>query len=167
MDTSLFIAATIVGVITGFDDYLYAYGIARLPVSTSSLIIATQLAFTAGFAFLLVKQKFNFYSINAVILLTVGAGVLALHSNSDRPEHESKGEYILGFVTTLAAAAIYGLILPLVELIYKKSKQEISYTLVMEIQLVMSLFATVVCTVGMLVNKDFEVGFFSFTITIL
>lgn len=43
MDTSLFIAATIVGVITGFDDYLYAYGIARLPVSTSSLIIATQL----------------------------------------------------------------------------------------------------------------------------
>lgn len=86
--------------------------------------------------------------------------MLALHSNSDRPEHESKGEYILGFVMTLAATAIYGLILPLVELIYKKSKQEISYTLVMEIQLVMSLFPIVVCTMGMLVNKDFEVGFF-------
>ncbi|KAK7282860.1 hypothetical protein RIF29_11950 [Crotalaria pallida] len=37
----------------GLDDYLYAYGVARLPVSTSALIIASQLAFTALFAFLL------------------------------------------------------------------------------------------------------------------
>ncbi|KAF2291600.1 hypothetical protein P3X46_028745 [Hevea brasiliensis] len=157
MNPPLFTAATVIGVLTGFDDYLYSYGISRLPVSTSSLIIATQLGFTAGFAFLLVKQKFNFYSINAVVLLTVGAVVLALHTSSDRPEYESNREYILGFVMTLGAAALYGLILPLVEWTYKKSKQEISYTLVLEIQLVMCLFATVVSTVGMLVNKDFKV----------
>ncbi|XP_057986986.1 purine permease 1 isoform X2 [Hevea brasiliensis] len=157
MNRFLFISATVIGVLTGLDDYLYAYGVARLPVSTSSLIIASQLAFTAGFAFLLVKQKFNFFSINAVILLSVGAGVLALHTSSDRPEHESSREYILGFIMTLGAALLYGFILPLVEWTYKKSKQEISYTLVMEIQLVMCLFATVFCTVGMLVNKDFKV----------
>ncbi|KDP41439.1 hypothetical protein JCGZ_15846 [Jatropha curcas] len=157
MKPSLFLAATGIGILTGFDDYLYAYGVARLPVSTSSLIIATQLAFTAGFAFLLVKQKFTSYSINAVVLLTVGAGVLALHTSSDRPEHESKKEYNLGFVMTLGAAVLYGLILPLVELTYRKAKQEISYTLVMEIQMIMCLFATVVCTVGMLVNNDFKV----------
>ncbi|XP_038715592.1 purine permease 1-like [Tripterygium wilfordii] len=152
----LFFAATGIGLITGLDDYLYAYGVARLPVSTSSLIIASQLAFTAGFAYLLVKQKFTPYSINAVILLTVGAGVLALHTSSDRPEHESSKEYVLGFVMTVGAAALYGFVLPLVELTYKKAKQEISYTLVMEIQMVMCLFATIFCTVGMLVNKDFQ-----------
>ncbi|XP_038716330.1 purine permease 1-like [Tripterygium wilfordii] len=156
MKPPLFFAAAVIGLITGLDDYLYAYGVARLPVSTSSLIIASQLAFTAGFAYLLVKQKFTPYSINAVILLTVGAGVLALHTSSDRPEHESSKEYVLGFLMTVGAAALYGFVLPLVELTYKKAKQEISYTLVMEIQMVMCLFATIFCTVGMLVNKDFQ-----------
>ncbi|CAN1188684.1 Purine permease 3 [Linum perenne] len=152
----LFLSAVIIGILTGFDDYLYAYGVARLPVSTSSLVIATQLVFTAGFAYLLVKQRFTPYTVNAVVLLTVGAGVLAMHSSSDRPEGESSKEYVMGFLMTLVAALLYGLILPLVELAYKKAEQEISYTVVVEFQMVMSLFATLVCTVGMLVNHDFQ-----------
>uniref|UniRef100_A0A251VED5 Putative purine permease, plant n=1 Tax=Helianthus annuus TaxID=4232 RepID=A0A251VED5_HELAN len=86
MRPRLFLAAVFIGLITGLDNYLYAYGVARLPVSTSSLIIASQLAFTAFFAYLLVKLKFTPYSVNAVVLLTVGAGGLALHTSSDRPE---------------------------------------------------------------------------------
>ncbi|KAK8705530.1 hypothetical protein V6N13_049131 [Hibiscus sabdariffa] len=157
MKPPLFLAATVIGILTGFDNYLYVYGISRLPVSTSSLIIASQLAFTAGFAFVLVKQKFTSYSINAVFLLTIGAGVLAMHTSGDRPANESDREYVLGFLMTLGAAALYGFILPLVELTYKKAKQEISYAIVMEIQMVMCLFATGVCTIGMLVNNDFKV----------
>ncbi|KAK1554194.1 hypothetical protein Q3G72_009126 [Acer saccharum] len=157
MKPPLFIASAVVGILTGFDNYLYAYGVSRLPVSTSSLVIASQLAFTAGFAFLLVKQKFTSFSVNAVFLLTIGASVLALHTSNDRPNGESNKEYVLGFLMTLAAAALYGLILPLVELTYKKGKQEISYALVMEYQVVMCLFATLICTVGMLVNNDFKV----------
>ncbi|KAG8493994.1 hypothetical protein CXB51_011431 [Gossypium anomalum] len=129
MERPLFLAAIVLGIITGLDNYFYSYGLSRLPVSTSSLIIASQLAFTAGFAFLLVKQKFTAYSINAVFLLTIGAGVLALHSSSDRPANEPNREYITGFVMTLAASALYGFILPLVELTYRKAKQEISYAL--------------------------------------
>ena len=157
MKPRLFIASTAIGILTGLDDYLYAYGVARLPVSTSSLIIASQLAFTAGFAFLLVKQKFTPYSINAVILLTIGAGVLALHTSNDRPNGESMKEYFAGFFMTVGASALYGFVLPLVELTYKKAKQTITYSLVMEIQIVMCLFATLFCTVGMLINKDFKV----------
>lgn len=156
MKPPLFVASAVIGVLTGLDDYFYAYGIAKLPVSTSALIIASQLAFTAAFAFLLVKQKFTSYSVNAIFLLSIGAGVLALHSSSDRPANESNKEYYLGFVMTLAAAALYGFILPLVELTYKKAKQAITYSLVMEIQMVMCFFATVFCTVGMLVNNDFQ-----------
>ncbi|XP_030933457.1 purine permease 3-like [Quercus lobata] len=156
MKPPLLIASAVIGIITGLDDYLYAYGVARLPVSTSSLIIASQLAFTAAFAFLLVKQKFTSYSINAVVLLTIGAGVLALHTSNDRPNGESNKEYFAGFFMTLGASALYGFVLPLVELTYKKAKQAITYSLVMEIQMVMSLFATLFCTIGMLINKDFQ-----------
>ncbi|KAJ7965766.1 Purine permease-like protein [Quillaja saponaria] len=157
MKLPLFVASAIIGTLTGFDDYLYAYGLARLPVSTSALIIATQLVFTAVFAFFLVKQKFTSYSVNAVVLLTVGAGILAMHTSGDRPAGESNKQYIVGFLTTLAASALYGFILPLVELTYKKAKQAITYTLVLEIQLVMCAFATLVCTIGMLINNDFKV----------
>ncbi|KAG8379945.1 hypothetical protein BUALT_Bualt07G0142400 [Buddleja alternifolia] len=156
MKPRVFLAAAAIGTLTGLDDYLYAYGVARLPVSTSALIIATQLAFTAAFAFFLVKQKFTAYSINAVVLLTVGAVILGLHTSGDRPAGESSREYMLGFLLTLAAAALYGLILPLVELMYMKAKQGLTYTLVMEIQLVMCFFATAFCTVGMIINKDFQ-----------
>ncbi|CAA3001996.1 purine permease 3-like [Olea europaea subsp. europaea] len=156
MKPRVFIMSAAIGVLTGLVDYLYAYGVAKLLVSTSAFIVATQLAFTAGSAFLLVKQKFTGYSINAIVLLTVGARILGLHTSSDGPEGESNKEYLLGFFLTLAAAALYGLILPLVELMYLKAKQAITYTLVLEIQMVMCFFATAFCTVGMLINKDFQ-----------
>ncbi|XP_076900681.1 purine permease 1-like isoform X1 [Bidens hawaiensis] len=157
MRPRLFFAVAFIGLITGLDDYLYAYGVARLPISTSALILAPHLAFVALFAFILVKQKFTAYSINAVVLLTVGAAVLALHTSNDRPEGESKKEYTMGFVMTVAAALLYGFVLPLIELTYKKAKQEITYTLVVEIQIVMCFFATLFCMVGMIVNNDFKV----------
>jgi len=157
MGGPVFVASAVIGVLTGLDDYLYAYGVDRLPVSTVSLILASHLAFTALFAFILVKQKFTPYSINAVALLIVGAGVLALHSSSDRPKGESSKEYFVGFFMTLAAAILYGFVLPLVELTYKKAKQAITYTLVLEIQLVMCFFATLFCTIGMVINNDFQV----------
>ncbi|XP_019180399.1 PREDICTED: purine permease 3-like [Ipomoea nil] len=152
----VFTSAAAIGVLTGLDDYLYAYGVAKLPISTEALIIATHLAFTAGFAFLLVKQKFTAYSVNAIVLLTMGAGVLAFGASSDRPGGESTGEYILGFVLTLLAALLYGFILPWIELVYKQAKQAITYTLVLEIQLVMCFFSTAFCTIGMIINKDFQ-----------
>ncbi|KAL5777298.1 hypothetical protein ACOSP7_010224 [Xanthoceras sorbifolium] len=153
----LFMASAVIGILTGLDDYFFAYGLARVPVSTAALLIASQLAFTAGFAFVLVKQKFTSYSINAIFLLTLGAVILALHTNNDRPNGESHKEYMLGFVMTVGAAALYGFVLPLIELAYKKGKQDISYALVLEIQMILSLFATLFATVGMLVNNDFKV----------
>lgn len=156
MTPPVFFASAIIGILTGLDNYLYAYGVGRLPVSTSSLVIASQLAFTAAFAFLLVKQKLTSYSLNAVFLLTLGAVVLGLHADGDRPNNESSRQYLVGFLMTVGAALLYGFILPLMEFTYKKARQEITYALVLEIQMVMCLFATLFCTVGMLVNKDFQ-----------
>ncbi|XP_029124315.1 purine permease 1 isoform X1 [Elaeis guineensis] len=156
MTPPLFLACTVLGLLVGLDDFLYAYGLSYLPVSTSSILISSQLGFTALFAFFMVKQKFTSFSVNAVVLLSIGAVILGLHASGDRPKGESNTQYYLGFFMTLAAAVLYGFILPLVELTYAKAKQVVSYTLVIEMQLAMGFFATVFCTVGMLVNGDFH-----------
>ncbi|XP_058223960.1 purine permease 3-like [Rhododendron vialii] len=156
MGGRLFIGSSVTGVLSGVDNYLYAYGVARLPISTSSLVAASHLTFLALFAFVLVKQKFTPYSINAVVLLTVAAGVLALHTSTDRPEDESRKEYYSGFFMTVAAAVLFGFMLPFMELTYKKARQDVTYTLVLEFQLVMSFVSTLVCTIGMIVNNDFK-----------
>ncbi|KAJ0259828.1 Purine permease 2 [Hirschfeldia incana] len=153
----LFLASIVIGLLTGFDNYLYAYGLAYLPVSTSALIVSSQLAFTALFGFLMVKQKFTPFTINAVVLITLGAGILALHTDGDKLAKETPKEYIVGFVLTLAAAILYGFVLPLVELTYKKVSQRISYALVLEVQLVMCFSATVFCLVGVLADGGFKV----------
>uniref|UniRef100_A0A1J3GCJ9 Probable purine permease n=1 Tax=Noccaea caerulescens TaxID=107243 RepID=A0A1J3GCJ9_NOCCA len=155
--TPLFIASILLGLLTGFDNYLYAYGLAYLPVSTASLIISSQLAFTALFAYFMVKQKFTPFTINAVVMITLGAGVLALHTEGDQLAKETHKDYIVGFLMTVAAALLYAFVLPLVELIYKKGRQEITYTLVLEIQMILCMVANVFCLVGMLADGDFKV----------
>ncbi|KAF5781120.1 putative purine permease, plant [Helianthus annuus] len=97
-----------------------------------------------------------FYPINAVVLLSIGAVILALHSSSDRPDHESNIKYYKGFFMILGSSALYGFILPSIELTLKKAKQPITYSLVMEMQIVMAFFATTFCTIGMLINHDFK-----------
>ncbi|KAK8957869.1 Purine permease 3 [Platanthera zijinensis] len=152
----LLLSSAAIGIFTGLVNFFYSYGSSYLPVSTSSLLISTQLGFTALFAFLIVRQKFTAPTINSVVLLTFSAVVLGVHSNGDRPEGESTAKYMAGFAMMLAAAVLYGLVLPLMELMYNKAKQDISYTLVMEIQIVMAAAATAFCAVGMVVNKDFQ-----------
>ncbi|KFK31021.1 hypothetical protein AALP_AA6G057800 [Arabis alpina] len=153
----LFLASIVIGLLTGFDNYLYAYGLAYLPVSTSSLILSSQLAFTALFAFFLVKHKFTPFTINAIVLITIGSGILALHTDGDKLAEETHKEYVIGFLMTLAASVLYAFVLPLVELTYKKARQEISYTLVLEMQIVLCSVATCFCLVGMLADGDFKV----------
>ncbi|KAK7266927.1 hypothetical protein RIF29_19588 [Crotalaria pallida] len=64
--------------------------------------------------------------------------------------------YVMGFVMTLVAAALYGFVLPLVELAYKKTEQAMTYSLVLEIQFVIGTFASLFNIVGMIINNDFK-----------
>ncbi|KAI3887979.1 hypothetical protein MKW92_036735 [Papaver armeniacum] len=152
----LFISSVILGIMFGLDGFLYSLGLSYLPVSTSTLLMATQLAFTAVFALVLVKQKFTPYSINSVVLLILGSVVLAFHTSGDTPSGVSKGQYFLGFFMTLGAAALFGFILPLIELVYANACKVITYDLVMQMQFLTSLFATLFSTIGALINKDFQ-----------
>nr|GMD04298.1 purine permease 3-like [Ipomoea batatas] len=99
---NIIFAAAALGVLFGRINYVYTYGVAKLPVSTSSLIVASQLAFTADAAFVLVKQRFT---VNAVVLLTIGAEVLVVGSSGDRPAGESKKAYVAEFLMALWPAS--------------------------------------------------------------
>eukprot|EP00253_Pinus_taeda_P006742 PITA_06742 len=61
--------------------------------------------------------------------------MLAFHASGDRPAGVTNRQCVLGFVLTLCASVLYGFIIPLIELAYRKTKRQITYTLVMEMQL--------------------------------
>ncbi|CBI19192.3 hypothetical protein VitviT2T_027240 [Vitis vinifera] len=149
-------ASAFLGILLGLDGYLYSFGLSYLPISVSSLLGSTQLAFTAIFAFIVVKHKFTHYSVNAVVLMTFGSIVLGLHMNGDRPSGVSDGKYLLGFLMTLGAAALHGFIMPALEYTHLKAGMPITFDLVMQIQFLISMFATLFCTIPMVINKDFQ-----------
>lgn len=147
-----------IGIIAAVDSYLYAYGSMTLPVSTSTLLIATQVVFTAIFAFLLVRHKFTAFSINAIVLLVIGAVLLGVQSNGDRPPGESDKKYYLGFFAMIGAAVLYGLMMPLIQWTYWWFKQKATLTTVMEMQIIISVSGVVFSAVAMIINKDFPVS---------
>ncbi|KAL6867704.1 hypothetical protein ACP4OV_015728 [Aristida adscensionis] len=151
--------------------YVYSRGAQALPVSTSSLLLATQLSFNAVFAFLLVGLRFTPFSANAVVLLTVGPAVLGVGPSSGKPAGEDSGAYWTGFFEAISAAAMFGVGLPLMEVAtsrYGRRRSEPAaaaaaaarkpppYVMVMQIQAVMGAAGTAVCLVGMAVTGDFQ-----------
>ncbi|KAM3275887.1 hypothetical protein ACQJBY_044334 [Aegilops geniculata] len=160
MSGRLLAATVAIGLVIGLIDFLYAYGLAYLPVSTSSILVSTQLAFTAVFALVVVRHRFTAFSVNAVVLLVVGAAMLGLNGGGDRPAGVSRAQYYAGFAMTLGSAALYGLVLPLMELSQAqhaaRAGAAVTYTLVLEIQMVIGITGTAFSAVGMLVNNDFH-----------
>ncbi|XP_026387464.1 purine permease 3-like [Papaver somniferum] len=156
IEPKLFLSSAAIGVLFGVDNFMYSLGLSYLPVSTSTLLFATNLCFIAFFSWLIVKQKFTAFIINAVVVMTLGSVLLGINIDGDRPIGVSKSHYLLGFILTLVAAALAGLIMPLIELAFGKAIRNLTYSSLLQFQLVLSLFSTIVCGIGMLVNKDFQ-----------
>jgi drug/metabolite transporter (DMT)-like permease len=87
----ILLAAAGLGLATGADDFIYAYGLAYLPVSTSAILISTQLGFTVFLAFIIVRHWLTAASLNAIALLTMVAVMLCLHVSRDRPTGVTRG----------------------------------------------------------------------------
>ncbi|TKV97763.1 hypothetical protein SEVIR_9G517000v4 [Setaria viridis] len=157
-------AGAVLGAFYAISCFVYSLGSQALPLSTSSLLLATQLAFTAVFAFLFAGLRFTPFSANAVVLLTIGPAVLGVGPGSGRPAGQSSKTYWTGFCEAVAAAALAGLVLPLVEVAMARYGRRTGpaarvpppYVTVMQMQAVMGAAGTVVCLLGMAIKSDFQ-----------
>ncbi|KAI3844190.1 hypothetical protein MKW92_017220 [Papaver armeniacum] len=141
----LLLSSIFIGILLRVSNFMYSYGLSFLPVSTSSILLSTNLIFTALFALILVRQKFSPFSINAIVIMTLGSVLLGVGQNGDRPVGVTSLQYLLGFILSIGAAASGGLALPCIEVAYTKANQVMTYPILR--------FSSII---GMAVNKDFQ-----------
>ncbi|PIA39504.1 hypothetical protein AQUCO_02600154v1 [Aquilegia coerulea] len=150
--TKLLLIAIVIGFMVGISNFLFSWSTSYLPISTSSLLLSTHLAFNLIFSVILVKQKLSFLNLNSVILITVSSILIALGSSHDKPKGTTHAQYFLGFFASLGAGLIFALYLPLVEIVYREVH---SYGMVMEMQLVSQIAAQVIAVIGMAIDGGF------------
>ncbi|KAB2067177.1 hypothetical protein E1A91_A09G210900v1 [Gossypium mustelinum] len=155
ISTLVFLYSAFGLLLTG-DNLMYSYGLLYLPVSTYSLLCATQLAFNAVFSFFLNSQKFSPFILNSVILLTISASLLAVNSDSENASTVSKGKYVIGFLCTVGASATYSLYLSLVQLSFEKVIKRETFSAVLDMQIYPSFVATCGCVVGLFASGEWR-----------
>lgn len=156
LTAKLFFWYVFLGALSAADNLMYAWAYTYLPASTASLLAASSLAFSALFGYLIDKNQLNLSSLNAIVVITAGATIIALDSDSDRYPGVSSSHYTLGFIWDILGSALHGLIFALSELVFVKYLGRRSFHVVLEQQVMVSLCAFVFTTIGVVVNNDFE-----------
>ncbi|XP_027085959.1 purine permease 21-like [Coffea arabica] len=157
---------------------LFSVGLLYLPVSTFSLISATQLGFNALFSFFLNSQKFTPLIVNSLVLLTTSSALLVLQNDDSSGSSKSyKGKYAIGFICTLLAAALFSLILSLSQLAINKILKRQTVKELLDFLIYQSLVASCILLVGLFASGEwrtlsaemnkFELGKASYTMTLL
>ncbi|GJN26598.1 hypothetical protein PR202_gb14542 [Eleusine coracana subsp. coracana] len=145
------------GLLIGLDNLMYSYALQYLPVSTYSLLAATQLAFNAVTSRLINAQRFTALIANSVVVLTFSAALLGIGgSTSDDTTTATSTKYAAGFALTVAASAAFALILSLFELTFETVIRSRALRWVLKMQLYTNLFASAVCVVGMFASGEWR-----------
>ncbi|EOY27779.1 hypothetical protein QUC31_012686 [Theobroma cacao] len=166
-----------IGLLIAGNCFLYSVGMQYLPVSTITLISASQLAFNAFFSYFLNSQKFTPFIINSLVLLTISSVLLVFQDNSARLAGVSHGQYAAGFICTIFGTAGTGLFLALQQLAFRKVVKRQAFTDVMDMIIFPSLIASSAILVGFLASgdwkglnremKEYELGNFSYVMILL
>ncbi|XVE63273.1 hypothetical protein DITRI_Ditri07aG0006800 [Diplodiscus trichospermus] len=148
------------GCLLAIDNFLYSLGLWLLPISTYSLICASQLVFNAIFSFLINSQKLTFLILKSVILITISASLIAIHPDSSETDHRKhpggKKEHVIGFLSTIGASAAYALLLSLTQFSFEKILKKETFGVVFEMQIHTSLVSTFVCIVGLFSSSEWK-----------
>lgn len=91
------------GLLVALGCFLYSVGLMYLPVSTYSLICASQLAFNALFSYFLNSLVFTPFIVNSLVLLTISSSLLVFQTDpvsddgSDGTVHpDSRAKFVTG-----------------------------------------------------------------------
>ena len=147
----------VLGLVIAADDMMYASGLKYLPVSTYSLICASQLAFNIVFSYVLNSQKLTGQIFNDVILLTLSDALLGVnHDETEDMSGMPRGKYLMGFLLTLGASGTYSLILSLMQLTFENVIKKHTYTAVLNMQIYTALVATIASMVGLFASGEWR-----------
>ncbi|WCJ27350.1 purine permease 10 [Euphorbia peplus] len=144
------------GMLIAVDCYLYTIGLQYLPVSTYTLICASQLAFNSLFSFFLNSQKFTPFIINSLVLLTISSVLLVFNNESSDPNGVSRVKYIIGFICTVAASAGYGLLMSLTQLCFTKVLKRQTFKVVMDLIIYQQVVASSAVIVGLFASGEWN-----------
>ncbi|KAK6797283.1 hypothetical protein RDI58_004985 [Solanum bulbocastanum] len=146
------------GILLGGSCMLNAVGLLHLPVSTFSLISASQLGFNALFSFFLNSQKITTYIANSIILLTISSILLVFQPDDSSSTDSSKGKgYVLiGFICTLFGSAGYALLLSATERIFRNIMKKRTLKEVMSVVIWQSFFATCAILIGLFASGEWR-----------
>ena len=145
------------GVLLAGDNLMYSYALLYLPLSTYSLVCATQLSFNAVFSYFLNKEKFTALILNSVVLRTFSAALVGVSHGSDRTNSSvPEGKFPLGFALTLTASALFSLILSLMQLTFDMVLKSDTFYDVMEMQFWSNTAAAVVSVAGLFISGEWS-----------
>lgn len=145
----------VLGVLLAGDNMLYSLGLLYLSMSTYSLLSATQLVFNAILSYFINAQKLTILIMNSVVLLTLSASLVAVHSDdSTASKKHSKEGHIIGFVCTVLASAAYALLLSLMQISFEKLIKRETFSVVLDMQIYTSLVASCVCLAGLFASGE-------------
>ncbi|XP_010439891.1 PREDICTED: probable purine permease 6 [Camelina sativa] len=138
-----------IGLFVAGQSGLYSFGLLYLPVSTFSLISASQLAFNAVFSFFLNSQKITPFILNSLVLLTLSSTLLVIQPE---PESSSKSlakyNYVIGYICAFGSSAGYSLTLSLIDYAFEKVLKKHTFKEILDMDTYPSLVATCVVVVG-------------------
>ncbi|CAI9087924.1 OLC1v1022125C2 [Oldenlandia corymbosa var. corymbosa] len=165
------------GLLLAAECMLHSIGLKYLPVSTYSLICASQLAFVALFSFFLNSQKLTPFILNSLVLLTISSIILVMQTDAEETNKTSKKKFAVGVICTIAGSALCAFMLSITQLIFQKVVKQETFKVILDLSIYESLVATLVITVGLFVSgewkslksemEEFKLGKASYVMTLI
>lgn len=144
------------GIIYAANCMFFSIGLAYLPVSTVSLICASQLAFNAFFSYFLNAQKFTPLIINSLVLLTMSSTLLVFQNDQQESSTSSKTKYTIGFLCAVCGAATGGLLFSVTQLAFRKILKRPTFKAVFNLIICQGLVATFVISIGLFASREWK-----------
>lgn len=157
---------------------MYSIGLQYMPISTFSLICASQLAFNALFSFFLNSQSFTPYIMNSLMLLTISSALLVFQpDHSSLPKGVSKANYVVGVLCAIGNAVGYGLLYSITEFVFQRILKNESFRATLDMMMYQSLVASCAAMAGLFISGEwktlngemarFELGKISYMMTLI
>ncbi|KAG4116894.1 hypothetical protein ERO13_D12G195800v2 [Gossypium hirsutum] len=106
---------------------------------------------------LLASQSFfTALILNSVVILSLSAALIAVNDDSDGPSGVPKGKFLIGFLCTLGAFALYSLLLSFMQLSFQKVLKKETFSVVLEMQIYTSVVASCPSTIGLFASGEWK-----------